>query len=194
MADSNLSAGPAFPDLSRANSDRLAVCEISGVAIATIGVAPQAVASADAALLANYGATLPRPGRRTSIAGLDLIWVGPSQWLALADGDGGFDLERDLKQTLGALASVTDASDARALLRISGARARAVLARGLPIDLHTRAFKVDDVALTHAAHIGVAIWRLDDAPTFELAVSRSYAASFADWLIEAAASEAAAPL
>ncbi|MFN0217198.1 MAG: sarcosine oxidase subunit gamma [Hyphomicrobium sp.] len=194
MADTPLLARSAFPDIAKAHSDGLSIHELEGLAIVAIGVAPEGFSDVDAALSKTYGVSLPGPGRRNSFAGLALIWAGPGSWLAIADRVDGFDLEREFKQNLGPRASVTDASDGRAILRLSGARARAVLARGVPIDLHPRAFNVDDAAITHAAHIGVAIWKIDDTPTFDLAVSRSYAASFAHWLIDAAASEVAAPL
>jgi methylglutamate dehydrogenase subunit D len=37
------------------------------------------------------------------------------------------------------------------------------------------------------AHIGVILWQLDDAPTFEVATFRSYAFSFRRWLDATAA-------
>ena len=57
---------------------------------------------------------------------------------------------------------------------------RAALCKLLPIDLHPRAFRPEDVAVTSAAHIGVIVWRIggdDGAPVFELAAFRSMAAS-----------------
>lgn len=47
---------------------------------------------------------------------------------------------RDLGQRLRGLASIFDQSGGRTVLRLSGPRARDVLAKGLPIDLHSRAF------------------------------------------------------
>ena len=58
----------------------------------------------------------------------------------------------------------------------------------MPIDLHPRAFKPGDTAVTCVAHIGVQLWQIDDAPTYEFAVARSLAQSFWHWL-EASAAE-----
>ncbi len=84
-------------------------------------------------------------------------------------------------------ASFIDQTDGLALLHVSGPRVRETFAKGLPIDLDAGAFAMDDVAVSVIAHIGVTIWRLDDAPTFEIAVPRSYAGAFAYWLQESAA-------
>ena len=60
----------------------------------------------------------------------------------------------------------------------------------LPIDIHDRAFKVDDVAETIAGHIGILFWRLDDtagSPVFDIAVARSFSLSLRQALTLSAA-------
>jgi methylglutamate dehydrogenase subunit D len=52
----------------------------------------------------------------------------------------------------------------------------------LAIDLHPRAFATDFAAATSVAHIAVLLWQVDDRPTYEFAVPRSYALSFWHWL------------
>ena len=58
------------------------------------------------------------------------------------------------------------------------------------IDLDTGVINVGDVAVTPAGHIGATLWRLDDLPAgpsvFELAVHRSFAASFREHLADTA--------
>ena len=88
---------------------------------------------------------------------------------------------------LGKRAMIADQSDGRCVLRLRGMKAREVLAKGIGIDLHARAFKPGDVALTLAAHVGVQLWQLDDAPTYEIAVARSLAGSLWAWLSASAA-------
>ena len=92
-----------------------------------------------------------------------------------------------LAPSLVGLAAVCEQSDGRVVIEIGGPRSRAVLAKGLPIDLHPRAFAPGDVALTAASHIAVQLWQVDAAPTYRLAVPRSLAASFRCWLGESAA-------
>jgi heterotetrameric sarcosine oxidase gamma subunit len=139
------------------------------------------------AIRAGYGAELPRRAARVTGVGIAFVWAGPTQWLAIAERENGRDLEGELKAALAGIASVVDHSDGRVVVRISGPRARDVLAKGVPIDLHPRAFRPGDVAITHASHIGIILWQTDEAPTYEAALFRSYAGSFAHWLFESAA-------
>lgn len=120
-------------------------------------------------------------------APIAFVWAGPGQWLAMADGEGGAAFEQRLRVALGDFASVSDQSDGRTIIRVGGARARDVLAKGVPIDLHPRAFRAGDAAVTTVAHIGVQLWQVDETPTYELIVSRSFAAGFWEGLIDAAA-------
>lgn len=143
------------------------------------------------AVSSGFGVELPASTSRVTGVGTAFVWAGPDQWLALAEREGGRDLETELKEQLAGIASVVDQSDARVVVRIAGPRARDVLAKGVPLDLHPRAFKPGDVAITHASHIGVILWQVDDQPTYEVALFRSYADSFAHWLFESAAEYAA---
>ena len=72
-------------------------------------------------------------------------------------------------------------------MRISGPRARDALAKGVHIDLHPSAFLPGDAAVTAVAYIGVHFWQVDAAPTYEFAMFRSFAVSFGEWLVDAAA-------
>jgi sarcosine oxidase subunit gamma len=115
---------------------------------------------------------------------LDLIWAGPQQWLAISEDRAA---PERLARALEGLAAVSDQSDGRAVLRLSGPKLRDTMAKGCPVDLHPRAFRPGDTALTAIAHIGVQLWQLDEAPTFEIAVFRSMAGSFWRWLSGSAA-------
>ena len=44
-----------------------------------------------------------------------------------------------------------------------------------------------DAAVTTVGHIVVHLWQLDETPTYEFAVLRSYAAAFWRWLVDSAA-------
>jgi sarcosine oxidase subunit gamma len=138
-----------------------------------------------------YGLDLPLVPRRVSTLLPDgrhmaFAWAGPAQWLAIRDGIGAFEVE--LVAALGTRAMIAEQGDGRCVLRVSGPKARQVLAKGLPIDLDPRVFKPGDVALSVAAHVNVHLWQLDDAPTYEMSVMRSFAGSFWSWL-EASAAE-----
>ncbi|MFE0752321.1 sarcosine oxidase subunit gamma [Inquilinus sp. NPDC058860] len=139
-----------------------------------------------AAIRARYGLDLPTTPKRVAQGGLAVIWSGPGQWLAVAED--GRDLARELSDAIGAFAAVSDQSDGLAVLRVSGPRARDALIKGVGLDLHPRAFAPGDAAVTMIAHIGAQLWQLDDRPSYEVAIYRSFAGSLWRWL-EASAAE-----
>lgn len=138
----------------------------------------------------HFQIDLPRKPGIVTTPSISAMWAGPDQWLVFAPGEDGRDLEQELRPRFGASASIADQSDARTLVRIAGPASRSVLAKLLPIDIHPRAFPAGSVAITHAAHIGVIVWRSDKPRTddcFMLACARSYAQSFWHALVESAA-------
>ncbi|MBB2960410.1 sarcosine oxidase subunit gamma [Methylobacterium sp. R2-1] len=152
--------------------------------LATLIAADGKEADLQAALAERFGLSLPETGAAHVEGERGLIWSAPGQWLALAPSPQGL---RDLPEVLRGVAAVTDQSDSRALVRISGPQARALLAKGVAVDLHPRAFGPGRAAVTSIAHIGVQLWQRDAGPTYEIAVARSFAGSFWQWLEHAAA-------
>jgi sarcosine oxidase subunit gamma len=134
----------------------------------------------------EFGAELPRRPRSSGSGPIKFVWAGPNHWLVLSEIDDGRSLERRLSASLGSVASLTDLSDGRAILRLTGVRAREVLAKGVHIDLHPRVFGPDDTMATIIAHINVHLWQVNDAPTYDMAMFRSFAVAFCDWLSAAA--------
>lgn len=117
----------------------------------------------------------------------DLIWVGPGQWLLRAASRDGF---TELLGEISPRAAISDQSDGRVALRLTGPHVRDVLAKGVMLDLHPAAFAVGDAASTSIAYVGVQLWRLPDGPdgaVFELMAPRSMAGSFWSWFTASAA-------
>lgn len=187
MAKEKLSARPAFADLRGLMAAKLEIGSRDGRTIASIAARRGTANDVTAAVQAAYGVALPVTPKLVAADRVTFLWAGVDRWLAMVDGSGGTDLLAELQPLVGAHASLADESDARAIVAISGAAARDCLAKGFPIDLHPRAFATGDVAITHAAHIAAMIWQTGDAPAYEIAVPRSYAESFAEWLRHAAA-------
>ena len=110
-------------------------------------------------------------------------WNGPNSWMIVssdaAAGRAPGELLQILQTAAGDLAAVVDQSHGRCCLRLSGSRARQVMAKNTAIDLHPRAFGPGRCALTSVAHMNASIVQVDDAPTYDLFVSRSMARSFA---------------
>jgi sarcosine oxidase subunit gamma len=159
----------------------------SGLALAMIAARKEKVSETIEAVAALSQA---RPLDRPSCAaknGVAFIGCAPGQWLAVAGGSHAAGFVANLTQALGPVASVTDHTSAKTVVRISGARAREVLAKGCPIDLHPRVFKPGDAATTRIVLIGCTLWQVDGTPTYDLAVNSSIVRSFWSWLTASAA-------
>jgi sarcosine oxidase subunit gamma len=152
--------------------------ERAGLQIASLATRKGQAAALAARVREAWGIDLPGTPRRAGDARLTFLWAGPEQWLALAENwPEGEVLEAALRGRLGGLASVAAQGDGRVVLRLGGPRARDLLAKLAAIDLHPRAFRPGDTALTLAAQLGVQLWQLDEAPTYEIAAFRGYAGS-----------------
>ncbi|MBV9749421.1 MAG: sarcosine oxidase, gamma subunit [Acetobacteraceae bacterium] len=157
----------------------------TGLALATLSVRKGRGDALSEAVRAGFGAELPKhPRVAHGDGGVAFIWAGPGSWLVLRQNE---DLEPVLRAQLGVHASVTDQSDGRTVLRVEGPYARDLLTKGLPIDLYPRAFAAGDVALSLLAHVGVHLWQLDDAPSYEIAVLSGYARSLLAWMLHSGA-------
>jgi heterotetrameric sarcosine oxidase gamma subunit len=100
----------------------------------------------------------------------------------------------DLAARLAGIASVSDQSSGYAVLRIGGSASRDLLSRGAFIDFHPARFGPGSAAVAVIAHIGVILWQIDDAPTYEVALFRSYAASFWHWIEATSAGMGVVPM
>jgi sarcosine oxidase subunit gamma len=139
-----------------------------------------------AAIGAALGVSLPtRPGTTTAGA-LTLIGTGPGNWLAVHAAPPA-DWAESLRDALTGLASVSDQSGGYRVWRLAGPDARRLLQRGVAIDLDPAAFGAGAAAATQIAHIGVIVWQVDAAPTYDVAHFRSHSNSFRAWFDATAA-------
>lgn len=166
------------------------VCERSGLGIATVLARKAAVEALLLRVHQQFGVELPQAPCRVSSGNVAFVATAPSAWLATCENKPNV-WATSLRETTAGLASVADQSDGYTVVRLSGAKVRQTLAKLVPIDLHARVFKVGSAAVTVAAHVGILLWRLDDAadgsPTFEIALFRSFSESFWHALTESAA-------
>jgi heterotetrameric sarcosine oxidase gamma subunit len=135
-----------------------------------------------------FGMELPPPGRAAAAGELTALWMQPSTWLLMARPAEPGALARSVKDACGDGGSVVDQTQGRAVLLLSGDRAREVLARICRLDLHPRAFRPGYVAATPVAELAGLLYQRDDAPSFEVIVPASCAAWFAEAVRRAAMS------
>ena len=142
-------------------------------------------------MLEALGLALPTaPNTATAKDDLALLWLGPDEWLALshaAQPEAEAMLAAKLRSALGEQhAAVTEVGESLACIRIAGARARDVIAKGCPLDLHPRAFGgVGHCAQTHLSKAGITLHQISDAPGFDLYCRRSFADYLWRWLEDA---------
>lgn len=117
---------------------------------------------------------------------ISFIGTGRGQWLAVFKTPSA-SLIDDFQHELAGLASVVDQSQAFGVLRLSGPALLSALEKGVQCDLSPEVFLVGRAAVTNIAHIGVHLWKIDDTPTFDVAIARSLAGSFGHWLETSAA-------
>ncbi len=115
-------------------------------------------------------------------------WLGPDEWLIVTVDEHKTILERELRAALvGLRNAVTDVTGGQTVVVVRGDRARDVLTKGCPIDLHPRAFDIGRCAQSHLAKAPILLRQVDRQPSFEIIVRRSYADYLWSWLEDAAA-------
>ena len=154
------------------------------------------VASRPVAAAARKVLGFPLPRKANTVAGDDTpadgpraLWLGPDEWLIVAAAERRTALLGDLRDALaGRHAAVVDVSESRAVFELSGRRARDVLMKGCPLDLHPLAFRPGQCAgsLLAKAHVLIHQTALnDDMPVYEVYVQRSFADYLWRWLEDA---------
>lgn len=133
-------------------------------------------------------------GRVAQADGRAALWIGPSEWLVVTPPGGEAETAAALREALAPHHSaVTDVSESLAVIALSGVNARHVLAKGMSLDLHPRAFATGRCARAALAKTVVLIHQTDDEPAYDLYVDRSYAEYPWRWLEDAAQSMLGVP-
>jgi sarcosine oxidase subunit gamma len=140
-----------------------------------------------AAVRGAVGVELPTTPNRTSAAGeAKALWLGPDEWLLVGPGGRQAEWVSALRRALdGQHAAVIDWSEARTAIAISGPKARDLMAKGTPLDLHPRAFAPGQCAQSVFAKTTMILDQIDDGPTYELYVLNSFADYLWAWLTRA---------
>jgi heterotetrameric sarcosine oxidase gamma subunit len=163
------------------------ISERIGLGLATVAARKGQARSLQDRVREAYGVDLPQTSRVVVGRDVSFVGYGPGQWLAVSETLASEALARDLAERLKGLASISDQSSGRTVIRVSGPRARDVLAKGLPIDLDPRAFPLGSAATSTISLMGVQLWQADDTRSYDIAVFRSLSESFWRWLAASAA-------
>lgn len=128
----------------------------------------------------------PGQGMANCVEDRGICWMSPDELLVLCPyGTVQPNLEKMQATLAKAHATVADVSDARAVFRLSGPKAREVLAKLVPVDLSPDAFKAGMFRRTRMAQVPAAFW-LHEAEMFQIVCFRSHAQYVFDLLRVAA--------
>jgi sarcosine oxidase subunit gamma len=158
------------------------------VAMVDLWVDPAAGGAAAAGVLGM--AALPTtPLTVSDSTDASVIWFGPQEWLICSTSRGGEELEAALRAAVAENGgAAVDVSAQRTTLRLSGAHARDVLAKGSSLDLHPSVFGSGAAAQTMLARANVVLIPLSDSGTdYRILVRQSFARYLAEWLLDATA-------
>ena len=142
----------------------------------------EGVENIDSQVTAVTSMAVPAVGQFVQLDGQLLVWQGVNRFFWLTTSEASAESVEGLY--------ITDQSQSKTQLQISGAGARDLLARGLPIELDDQALAVGEIKMSHINHIGVSLLRLPDmdgSPVFELWVMRGFAVSLLEFLSASAA-------
>ena len=163
----------------------LGECPIRGLLVLRGDGASAEFRDAVSAVLGVEPVSEPLTGARKR--DVSMLWLGPDEWLVVTPDRRVARIERALRDALeGRRAALTDVSHGRTVLTLSGPEARAVLAKGCPLDLHPRVFGPGRCAQSRLAKCQVLIHQTNPAPTFEIYVNRSFSQYAWAWLEDAA--------
>ena len=115
---------------------------------------------------------------------LAFLGTGPGAWLAVWSTHSPRNIDLLCIETRN-LASIADQSSAYRIFTISGTPTKALLARGLTMNIAEPEFKTGSVVVSFISHIGTIVWQTNDRPEVMIAVANSCCESFCHWISEA---------
>jgi sarcosine oxidase, subunit gamma len=167
---------------SASRPDAVALAEAPYTGMVGLRVDPSAPPAARVA--AVLGAPLPTVCGETTGAAHQALWLGPDEWLVVTTTDA-VALADQLGAALGSDSGLAlDLSANRTVLELSGPRAREVLEKGCPVDLHPRAFGPGRALQTTLGRVPVLLWQTGEE-SYRLLPRSSYADYVARWLLDA---------
>ncbi len=129
------------------------------------------------------GQSLPLEANTMSVGDSRVYWLGPDEWLVVAASESTAGLLASLTDALAEHhAAVNDVSGGNIAVSISGVDTRNLFAKGCTLDFHPDVFGVEQCAQSGLGKAAVLFGLLDDAPTFEVIVRRSFAGYLVKWL------------
>ena len=123
------------------------------------------------------GFQLPVEPNTTAMKGDVLaVWLGPDEWLLEASLMTIENLNATLNEALREFyAAVTEVTDQLIVVCLTGVLVRDILNCGCPLDFHPHSFELNMCAQSHYFKAGILINQIDEIPSYDIRVHRSYA-------------------
>ena len=120
-------------------------------------------------------------------SGNTVLWLGPRKWLIILEPGNTRETRKQLESALSGIPSlVSEVSDSRTGIEVSGVQTRSLLAKICALDLDSSSFGPGQCAQSLLVRVPVLLCQVDGRPTFHLYVDRSVACYAWDWLKDAA--------
>lgn len=129
----------------------------------------------------ELGIALPSDPNRTSGSDPRALWIGPGEWMIVANQAWAPTAHARNGRTI----HLADVTDGRVSYAITGARAADLLAKGCTLDFHPRVFPTGRCAQSALAQVFVTIERPATGPTFILYADASLARHLDLWFEDA---------
>lgn len=165
-----------------AGGSDVVLTEVRPLSVLQVRAWPDSLSIVEGLIADIAGSAAPAVGCATANDEVCVAAVAPGCFIIAAGA-------LDLAATFGTAlppgeAAVTDLSHGRAMLRLQGERAAAVLTKCLALDLDMSVFPPGRAAATAIHNIDVLLHRRADS-AFDLLVPRSLAESLAEWILDA---------
>lgn len=153
------------------------LCEVADLAIASVSCRAGQSENATQSLKAHLGLdALPGPGKSAASGPFRVFWSAPDQWMITAPHGSHEMLAAEMKNALGASASVTEQNDGWACFELTGPDLTPVFERLANFDAGK--LSTGDALRTVIDHTGCFVLCLDHPTHARLFCLRSFARSF----------------
>lgn len=134
----------------------------------------------------QLGLELPvAPNTWTSHGDFIVYWLGPDEWVIYCkDGEQSATIDNLRRALDGSHVALTDVSDYYLVIRLTGDKARELLSKGTPLDVHPTVLGPGMCAQTSFGHATILLSCVDDAPTFDIQIRWSFAEYLWNFLVD----------
>lgn len=125
------------------------------------------------------------PNQAVETAAFKALPLAPNQWILVSEKDTGPAFAEKISNKIKGLGYVSEQSESRVCIKVSGPNARELMSRGCHLDLHPSVISNGYCAQTTMAQVGVLLHVVDDQ-NYELYVYSGFARSFWHWINDTA--------